>query len=86
MVSNCELLATRWRTEAATLRRRGAPQQAEALESCADELEAGLRAHEHEALTLQEAAEESGYSRDHLGRLVREGKLSNAGAKRARTG
>ena len=68
-------LVNRWRVEAATLRRRGAPQQAEALESCAEELEAALREHELEALTLQEAAEESGYSEEHLRRMVRDGTL-----------
>ena len=32
-------------------------------------------------LTLAEAAQESGYSVDHLERLVREGKISNAGRR-----
>ena len=34
-------------------------------------------------LTLQEAAELSGYSADHLGRLLRDGKLRNVGRKHA---
>jgi hypothetical protein len=33
----------------------------------------------NELLSLHKAATESGYSADHLGRLVREGKLANAG-------
>ncbi len=37
----------------------------------------------HEPLTLQRAAVESGYSPDHLGRLLREGKLANAGRPNA---
>ena len=41
------------------------------LDRCADELEA--------TLSLVEAASESGYSADHLGRLVRDGKIPNAG-------
>jgi hypothetical protein len=33
----------------------------------------------NELLSLQRAAAESGYSADHLGRLLRDGKLANAG-------
>jgi hypothetical protein len=36
-----------------------------------------------EALTLSEAAHESGYSRDHLGRQVRAGRIPNAGRRNA---
>lgn len=36
-----------------------------------------------EALSLTRAAAESGYSADHLGRLVREGKLANVGRPNA---
>ena len=50
-----------------------------ALESCAAELEATLRERDETTLSLTEAATESGYSTDHLGRLVREGKIPNAG-------
>jgi hypothetical protein len=72
-------LTARWRDEATLLRRRGAEAQAALLESCADDLEAANREADLEALTLQEAAQESGYSVDHLGRLVREGRIPNAG-------
>jgi len=34
-------------------------------------------------LTLEEAARESGYSADHLGRLVRDGRIPNAGRHHA---
>jgi hypothetical protein len=36
-----------------------------------------------EALSLTEAAERTGYSAQHLGRLVRQGRLPNAGRKNA---
>jgi hypothetical protein len=36
-----------------------------------------------ELLNLRQAARESGYSVDHLGRLVREGRISNAGRPRS---
>ena len=50
-----------------------------ALETCAAELEAALRQEDDTLLTLTEAARESGYSADHLGRLVRDGKIPNTG-------
>lgn len=43
------------------------------------DLDTALRAIGGELLTLHEAAAMSGYSADHLGRLVRAGKLLNAG-------
>jgi hypothetical protein len=36
-----------------------------------------------EVLSLTEAAERTGYSADHIGRLVRQGKVPNAGRKHA---
>ena len=50
-----------------------------ALETCAAELEATLRERDETTLSLTDAARESGYSADHLGRLVRDGKIPNAG-------
>ena len=38
---------------------------------------------ENTALNLQQAARESGYSADHLGRLVRSGEIANAGRENA---
>lgn len=52
-------------------------------ESYAVELEQALQEHELDALTLQEAAAESGYTSDHLGRLIREGRVPNSGAPRS---
>ena len=74
-------LATRWRDEAATFRKRGAGAQAVLLESCAEELETVLRERDLEALTLQGASEESGYSYSALQKMVAEGKLPNRGDK-----
>ena len=74
-------LASRWRTEADTLRRRGASAQAVALESCADELEAALREHALQALTLNVASQESGYSYSTLQKKVASGELPNVGSK-----
>lgn len=80
-VSNPHSLPTRWRAKAVELRQLGAVAQAQALEWCAAELEAAWREWELEALTLQQAADESGYSVDHLGALVRQETIPNAGEK-----
>lgn len=76
-------LVERWRQEADLLRRRGAEVQGGLLDCAADEVEAALHGHESEALTLSQSADESGYSADHLGRMVRDGKIPNAGEKNA---
>lgn len=74
-------LAKTWRLLAVQQRSLGADPQARTLEFCADQLEATLQQHDDELLTLQRAADESGYSMDHLGRILRDGKLPNAGRK-----
>lgn len=74
-------LPARWRQEAAVLRRRGAAGQAEALESCAEELEAWERQRALEGLTLEEAERESGYTYSALEKMVRRGELENVGEK-----
>lgn len=76
-------LATRWRGEAEILRRRGAAIQADLLEGCAEELLAAASEWDARVLSLDEAAAESGYSLEHLGRLLRQGRLPNAGRKHA---
>lgn len=48
-----------------------------------EEIEGDLTALLDEALTLKQAADETGYSDDYLGRLVRDGKLENVGRKNA---
>ncbi len=67
------------RQDAARLRRYGAEAQATAIEATLAQLEATNRVAEEEPLTLQNAAQRSGYSVDHLGRLVRDGDIPNAG-------
>ena len=50
-----------------------------AIESCAAQLEEAIRESDEATLTLTDVAKESGYPTDHLGRLVREGRIPNAG-------
>jgi hypothetical protein len=76
-------LAQRWREEAAVLRRRAASPQADVLESCAAELEAWAQERELETLTLDRAAEETGFSYSALEKMVRAGKVANVGRKGA---
>ena len=75
-------LATRWRADAGVLRHRGAEALAASLESCAVELEQWARAWELEALTLGQAATESGYSYSTLQHLVAAKRIRNAGSVR----
>jgi hypothetical protein len=78
-----DALITRWREQAVALRRYAAAGQAEALEQCAAELEAALDQLDGELITLATAATECGYSADHLGRLIRSGRLTNHGRDHA---
>lgn len=78
-----ERLAAEWRQEADLLRRRGAPRQADVLESAAADLEERLRTWELEALTLQEAADEAGLSYSAVQKKVARGDLPNAGREGA---
>ena len=77
--ASVEALPATWRRQAKALRQYGGDTPAVALESCAAELEATLRKRDQTTLSLTEAARESGYSADHLGRLVRDGRIPNAG-------
>ena len=74
-----ENLPGAWRKRAKELRRYGGERPAAALEACAAELETALRDRDETTLSLTEAARESGYTADHLGRLVRDGRIPNAG-------
>ena len=74
-------LSEEWRALAEQQRRLGAEPQARTLEYCADALWSALAANDDELLSLHQAAHESGYTPDHLGRLLREGKVQNAGRK-----
>jgi len=81
-VSGLADLSASWRRLAATLHPY-APAAALAYEQAADELDVALDAQRTALLTLGEAARESGFSADHLGRLVRQGLIPNAGRPRA---
>ena len=75
-----EALATRWRHEATVFRHRGQESLARMADSFAADLEEALREWLTEPLTLADAADESGYSYDHLQHAVSDGSLPNAGA------
>lgn len=69
-----------WRERAEQVRRFAVDDRAAQLwEAAAEELERALQEAANEVLNLQQAAAESGYTADYLGRLVREGKIPNAG-------
>jgi hypothetical protein len=76
-------LLTRWRERAAFLDQFGDPTGARLWHLAAVELEQALKAQGNDTLTLVEAAALSGFTADHLGWLVKEGKLANYGRKGA---
>lgn len=82
MTAGLQSLIAAWRARADELRPYATPAAA-AFDRAADELERHLTALELEPLNLQQAAAESGYSPDHLGRQVKQGKIPNAGRPRA---
>ncbi len=85
-VSTIADLPTAWRERAEELRRYSVP-AANAYEDVADELEQALRRRDDDVLNLTQAAQESGYSADYLGKLVKAGGIENkgrAGAPRIR--
>ena len=81
--ASVEGLPADWRGKAKALRRYGSETAALVLDLCAGDLETTIRDRDETTLSLVEAARESGYSRDHLGRLVRDGKIPNAGRPNA---
>lgn len=76
-------LASRWRTEAETLDRYGDGRGATVARLHADELEQAAADLAAEALTLSEAAAESGYSERRLRELLTSGEIPQAGKKGA---
>ncbi len=74
-------LPAQWRERAQFLSAYGDSSSARLWQLAATELDQALRALGAETLTLVEAAAMCGYSADHLGSLVRKGKLSNYGRK-----
>ncbi len=70
------------RRKAAELREQfGDEPRARALEWAVQQVESALRSSANAQPTLREAALQSGYSADHLARLIRKGKLPNAGRR-----
>jgi hypothetical protein len=74
-------LPNQWRTEAAMVRRLGADAQAKTLEKCAADLEAREREEQLSLVTLREAEGLSGFTYSALEKMVRTGRLPNAGTK-----
>jgi hypothetical protein len=68
-------LAARWRSDAQVLRRYGATARAQMLERMAAELEQSTAEGAAAVVGLSAAAELSGFTRGHLRRLYRNGRL-----------
>lgn len=81
MRNDPDVLTRLWREQAAILRSRAAEVQATILEQCADELEAAQRAHAQSRVGLDEAVEITGFTRGHIRRLAKKGKLRNVGTE-----
>lgn len=79
LVEVLEIAFAEARAAIGTLREWGANDRAAAVEKAIEFLQHRVHELMSEPLALDTAAEESGYSPDHLGRLVREGTLPNAG-------
>lgn len=77
-------LVDKWRAEVGNLSSLYFDERVSRIVSrLADELSEALESDNNELLTLEQAATESGYSSEHLGRMVRTGKLANAGRSRS---
>ena len=74
-------LAERWEADALAADRRHDARGAALLRDLAAELRAAHASAGAEALTLGEAAKESGYSTEHLRHLVSSGALPNSGRR-----
>jgi len=70
-----------WLELAQTFGRYGGTIQATMLSECAADLERTMKAVDERLLSLSEASVASGYSTDHLGRLIRENKIRNHGRR-----
>ena len=76
-------LSLKWREEAEVVSRHGVfGDVGSLLESFAAELDGAIRKHVDELLTIEEAVEESGYSRRAIEDQLKSGKLPNAGKPR----
>ena len=72
-------LPAEWRARASLLQEFGDPNSARLWLLAAVELERALEVFDNETLNLTEAAMVSGYTPEHLGALVKSGKLPNSG-------
>lgn len=68
-------LAAEWREEAEVLERHGCERAADQLRQRARDVERRVRDYWNEGLTVEEAAEESGYRRSTLREMVRDGRI-----------
>ena len=78
-VSDPAALIIEWRELVEQLKAEGCSEVAAARERCANELEAVLHTQQSEALSINQAAHESGYNAEYLRRLVRNKPALNAG-------
>lgn len=78
-----EVLARIRRTATDLRQSFGDDARARALEWAVAQVEAAIRAEAGEVLSLRDASTRSGYSVDHLARLVRSGKIANHGRRGA---
>jgi hypothetical protein len=77
-------LRQRWATRREEFARfRAAVDGAQLCDELLADLDAAVHQVAEEALTLSEAAALSGYTADHLGRLLRQGKIPNVGRRHA---
>ncbi len=75
---------SKWTAEAEAMRHRKVQVDGAALlEEVLADFGAVMKAQAEECLNLRQAAIESGYSADYLGRLVRSGEIPNAGGPKA---
>jgi hypothetical protein len=77
--SDVQHLLSTWRERAAFIEAYGDLTSARLWKLAASELERALTSVAEETLSLSDAAKISGYSINHLGDLIRQGKLPNAG-------
>ena len=76
-------LVEQWRADAETLEEHGASDLATVCRKHAIELDIALQERGNELLTIGQASNFGGYSKDHLRRLVADGTILNAGERNA---
>ncbi len=74
-------LSGRWRKRALLFRSHADESLALAYERCADELDRVFENSDMKVLSLEEAEAESGYTKSHIRRLIREGVIPNSGTR-----